>query len=370
MSGNKSIATALKKLRLQDSLFRAAYPGYPGNFTRDSIIYGLLADDSDTLERQVAFCAENQGKAADALTGEEPGKIHHELPGVDLGGAFTTYAACDTTALFLLAIARLSHDDPDVIDLYRPAISEAIGYIKSHLQDDLFYEDPALSGAQRFALHVTYWKDSALNGGEPASFPIVYTLAHIQNAAAIYEMGSMLAESSLIELGEKMFDAAFERLWAENHFIGALDGKGTTFDMPSTDSLFALYFLPPERISLDCLEEVERYTSQLETAAGYRAGLPHAQTVDRYHTDYVWVFEQAIIHAGGRRHARPHVQQVAGRVTSYLDKGFPELLHIEDEFAHHGSPLQLWSVGAARYFESVVPAPSDLEMHLDSRVVV
>ena len=50
------------------------------------------------------------------MTGEEPGKIHHELPGVKQDGLWTTYDACDTTALFLLALARLAtRGDPDVV---------------------------------------------------------------------------------------------------------------------------------------------------------------------------------------------------------------------------------------------------------------
>ena len=44
-----------------------------------------------------------EGTKVDANTGEEPGKIHHELPGVRLRNMITTYNACDTTALFLIA---------------------------------------------------------------------------------------------------------------------------------------------------------------------------------------------------------------------------------------------------------------------------
>ena len=62
------------------------------------------------------FSARHQGDHADAVTGEEPGKIHHELPGVKQDDRLTTYDACDTTALFLLALAYLAkRGDPDVV---------------------------------------------------------------------------------------------------------------------------------------------------------------------------------------------------------------------------------------------------------------
>ena len=45
---------------------------------------------------------------------------------------------------------------------------------------------PSLAEADRFALRVTYWKDSVINNGsEEPQYPVVYTLPHFQNAAAL-----------------------------------------------------------------------------------------------------------------------------------------------------------------------------------------
>lgn len=45
------IENALDLLRVEGTeLYRAAYPGYPGNFSRDSILYGMLAGDSEALQ--------------------------------------------------------------------------------------------------------------------------------------------------------------------------------------------------------------------------------------------------------------------------------------------------------------------------------
>src|SRR5690554_308240 len=128
---------ALQKLAAdQPNLYYAALPGYARNFSRDSLTYGLLADDIHALEAQVAFCANMQGSKADPITGEEPGKVHHELPGVEMRGKLTTYTACDTTALFLLAIARLAkRGNRTVLDEHQAAILRAVQYILSHIRD-------------------------------------------------------------------------------------------------------------------------------------------------------------------------------------------------------------------------------------------
>lgn len=95
------IENALDLLRVKGTeLYRAAYPGYPGNFSRDSILYGMLAGDSEALQAQVEYSAQHQGQIINPLTSEEPDKIHHELPGALINERYSTYNACDTTAFF------------------------------------------------------------------------------------------------------------------------------------------------------------------------------------------------------------------------------------------------------------------------------
>src|SRR5690242_4963430 len=85
-------------------IYQAADPGYTANFSRDSLTYALLAEDLRALRAQVEFSARHQGRRRDSETGEEPGKIHHECPGVQMRGLWTTYDACDTTALFIIGL--------------------------------------------------------------------------------------------------------------------------------------------------------------------------------------------------------------------------------------------------------------------------
>lgn len=237
---NKNEIDVLNLLRVKNTqLYMAAYPGYLGNFSRDSIIYGMLAGDRQALCAQIEFSAKNQGKNNNPINGEEPGKIHHELPGVILDNKSTAYNACDTTALFLLAIARLHESgDNKILNKYSKNIESAICYIKSHIRNGLFFEDPAICGASQYALRVTYWKDSQINNSDAEScYPIVYSLAHFQNTAAVEAIGRVLGNHDLLNFSNQMIEKGFERLWQDDHFIVALDGNGIEIDPISSDSL-------------------------------------------------------------------------------------------------------------------------------------
>jgi hypothetical protein len=85
-------------------------------------------------------------------------------------------------------------------------IKEAVEYIKSHLIDNVFYEDPKHCGNNKFALKVTYWKDSEIlkrKNGEPV-YPIAYTLAHITNLCALRCASKILNDKNLFEISLKM----------------------------------------------------------------------------------------------------------------------------------------------------------------------
>lgn len=345
---------ALKELATPaQHIYQAATPGYTSNFSRDSFTYGLLAGDLDALAAQVQVSADLQGTKADPDTGEEPGKIHHEYPGVRLRGRSTMYNACDTTALFLLAIARLAkRGNNAVLQQYEHAIERAIGYITAHVHDGIFFEDTKQSGASQFALKVTYWKDSQLNDGkQEPHYPIAYSLVHFQNKAALQEIGQLTGVSAWQQLAQKMTRMGLTRFWAGDHFIVAEDGTGQRFDTPSSDSLHALLYLEPWEIDKTQAEAIERYSEQLVTDGGYRPAIQQVGDMDTYHTHFVWVHEQALLHAAASRHGLKRTQAVAARVMPALEKGFPELLDPDKSFSGAGNPTQLWSIGAYLYFE-------------------
>ena len=348
-------AVALEALKHRDGLYQAGIPGYTSNFSRDSFTYGLLANDLAALRAQLMFSARHQGHRADAMTGEEPGKIHHELPGVKQDDRLTTYNACDTTALFLLALAHLAdRGDPEVVRRYRSNIDRALAYLDSHLIHDVFHEDTRQSGADHFALKVTYWKDSELNVSHPekaARYPIAYALVHFQCVAALRAMAELTGSIELASEADKLTQRGLAAFWRRDHFAVAVRGGADVADAVSSDSLHTLLFLEPGTIASSDLELVVRYSEQLATPFGYLPALPTDAGVDPYHTRYVWVHEQALLHAAAGCHGLQRPRDVAARVIPAFKHGFPELIDPEDGSPIAGNRTQLWSVGAYRYFE-------------------
>lgn len=341
----------LRELEIGDGLYCAGKPGYESNFSRDSIIYALLAQDLAALENQIKFSAYHQGNKADSLSGEEAGKIHHELPGVRINGKLTTYNACDTTALFLLGLSKLSETKPELLAAYITNIDRACEYIDKHVVDGIFFETPRWCGGKNFALKVTYWKDSAQNGFKPeATYPVAYALPHFQNAAALLGVGEAIGDSGVISQGNKMFQRGIDAFWKDDHFVSSIDGEGYVCDPPSSDSLHCLAYIPPEIMPEEKAEAIGLYSQNLETAFGYRAGLPNGHTVDRYHTDYVWVFEQAFIHMGALNYGLERVEEEALQVAGFLKNSFAELVGADDHMPVGNNP-QLWSIGAYKYFK-------------------
>lgn len=341
----------------QDHLYRAADPGYPGNFTRDGIIAAVLGGDTRALWAQVDYSARYQGKQADPLTGQEKGKIHHELPSVDINGASSAYNACDTTALFLSSISYLADNgEPEILDTYAEEISEAIAYIQRHIKDGLFTEDPTFAEAEKFGLKVTYWKDSALNHPERQEphYPIVYSLAHFQNADALAKVGKSLDRDDLRQQAMDMQEVGLDKLWRGDHFVTAIDASGD-IDPISSDSLSCLLYISPEDLSLGQSTVIEHYMKPLITPAGYRTGLPTMVEGDPYHTDFVWTHEQALLHAAARKHDLKDAQDITEQVVSCMDGQFPELIHAET-LKHAGNNPQLWAVQTHFYFQNPASA--------------
>ncbi len=358
-----TVSEALAQVRIDESpLYCAASPGYPCNFTRDSLTYAYLAEDIDAMRAQIAFSATHQGKKKDAATGEEPGKIHHEIDiqppyQVENEGFDTTYNACDTTALFLESLAFLAENgQPEVLQTYSVNIDAAIDYIYRHLGEDyLFREDPYYSGAsntpsRRFALKVTYWKDSVLNDKkEEPDYPIAYALPQFQNAHALRSIGRVMNRPQEIQTAEEMEQAGIKKFWRNGRFIVAIDGQVRIVDPPSSDSLHSLRYIDPNSLPKGYAESIEEDAIILETPAGYRAGIPTNGISDGYHTNYIWTHEQALLHEAAIKHRLPRAMAVSKRILSQFNGNFPELIDA-GTLEQAGNPVQLWAIGSRLYF--------------------
>lgn len=331
--------------------------GYTRNFTRDSTISGLLFEDPIMLRDQLSFCANHQGTKKDPFTGEEPGKIHHEFPGVVFRDKSTLFSACDTTALYLIGHKKYLDltRDMSLRDQQKENIQKAVEYILMHLNEkDLFIEDPRFCEANSFALDITYWKDNI--GGLPGrawgspEYPVVYTLAHIQNLAGLRCASKLLDSKDLEMKAENMKKAMEEKLYDQElgTFYVAIDKEGPVGGINS-DSLHALFYLEPGDLSRKRLEELVRSSTILETSIGYKTFVNPNYTA-------VWPFEQAMIHIGAKKFNLNHVEEVSSRVTKVLPDTDCELLTIK--IRHEGADIELWTLAAKKYFQTLqLPSP-------------
>lgn len=361
-------------------LWLAGLPGFQSLFVRDGLEAGMLAGLHEMLRNFITYSTFYQGTKYDPSTGEEPGKHPHERnplthTGVELEGKpglTTEYNACDTTALWLIALNEYTKltGDLSLLKKFKNAALSSVEYIQTHLsEDNLFFEDPRLTGASEFALNVTYWKDSVVpgrRGGKP-HYPVVYTLAHVQNLAGLRAARKLLKTRKLdypISEMAKNLDLLWDK--KAGTFDIALDSAGPIRGI-SSDSLHALYYLEPGDISPKKIEQVVDASRALETAAGYRTLASRFATMnDGYHTRTIWPYEQAKINSGARKHRLwtekndlhslgkklRHVEGVSRRVLSQLNGNNNETLVIGRgrKVTRGGNDPQLWTIAAKQYF--------------------
>ena len=372
-----SLNTGADKLKVKYGdlvLYNAGLPHFPRNFSRDSIISAILAGDMKALRDQLFFCTRRQGIKKNSLTGQEPGKIHHEYDFKKQGGWIlkgrgrrtTEYNACDTTALYLIGHWEYYNltGDTSLAKAQVENIREGLGYIRLHVKDGLFIESPAFSGSKKYALKVTFWKDSAIHdrrNGEP-TYPVVYTLAHVQNMYALRKTADLVKAAGL-DLDKQnpenlatSMSKGLEKLY--DHELGtfyiAVDARGSIRGV-SSDSLHALDYLEPGDLQEDQLERIVRASTELETPAGYRALSPKLsdKLEDKYHVSTIWPFEQAIIHKGAVKFGLKKVQEVSKRVVPYLNTN-PEIFELDGtEVKKGGCDPQLWTIAAKSYFSQM-----------------
>lgn len=358
VSTGELVNKELRRLALGDHTYMAAYPGYTSRFTRDGLVAAFLGGDKDALKAQLIDSFNHQAKLPDPLTGAEEGKLYHELPAVYVKerGQSTAYAACDTTALGLIATAALSETgDKDILEKMQPNIKKSVDYIMRHVNiNGIFYEDPSFAEADSFALKVTYWKDSVLNDAdrqEPV-YPVIYSLAHFQNASAIGRIATLIGDKDLVNVADKMMDNGIEQLWRGDHFVTAIDAGGD-IDPLSSDSLHALHYIPADKMPYGYGDKIEQYMKQLETPYGYRAGIPAQQNIDPYHM-YVWPNDNAYMNSAANTHALKEAKEITKRAAEYIpvEMGlFPELISPETG-EKAGNDWQLWALRAWQYFKA------------------
>lgn len=347
--------------------YYAGLPGYPRNFSRDTFIAGILASSTELLTSQLEVSAQYQGKRHNAQTGEWPGRIHHELPGITIDGRhnrYTTYNGCDTTPLFLIAIEALDNLDnslaKDFIKQNRANIESAINYISECLDGNGIFWEKAPKDSDGYALKVTYWKDSVLpnvKGKTEPIYPVVYPQAHFIAARSLLSASRIFNDKSLETLSNKMYVSGIKNFIRPDSYIVYRDST-EELGQPSSDELHALAYIPREFKDLLPIDSIQRRAKVLKTPFGFMC-TPEAiakQLNDSYHGDVVWVFEQAMIHYGARKFGIQDEALTAASISEIIGDG-QELFGIKTDDRGQILPVamgnkdQLWSRAANQYFE-------------------
>src|SRR3989338_7256299 len=126
-------------------LYNAGLPRFPRLFPRDLLFSAFLFRDREFLHDVLEFCASQQGTKKDAFTGEEPGKIPHEIPGVEFvheGTPYSTqFSAADTTAAYLIGLGRYRAwgGDMSFVKGQKESALRALDHILSHLDKDAVF---------------------------------------------------------------------------------------------------------------------------------------------------------------------------------------------------------------------------------------
>ncbi len=350
--------------------FAAGFPSYPANFSRDGFMAGIISGNPHILLAQLHMSARFQGTRNDPSTGEEPGRIHHELPGAVLPGrdGTTTYNACDTTSLFLIAAESLVHIDRlaglEFVTHHRASLVAAAQYVAARLDKDSLFQKAPPPGAEHYTLRVTYWKDSILPTGDGAVepiYPVIYPQAHFVAARSMLAASRLLGNKRYARLADRMYRSGIRHFLRHDGYVAFRDARGEQLQ-PSSDELHALAYIPSEYAGLLPLDNIKARAARLATPFGFQCTPTEVATTlsDRYHGDRVWVIDQAFIHYGAQRFGLDGEAFTAAAVAPYIDEGQElfkvyadddgKLLPIPD-----GNPRQLWSVAAAEYFAGRSP---------------
>ncbi len=208
---------ALLEVRRGEHRFTAAgVPWFVGLFGRDSLLPAIqrLAFNPDLGARTTRSLAHWQGRKDDAKTREQPGKILHELRVGELAhlhevSQTPSYAAVDSTLLFLIAIARhvTWTGDLTLFEELKPNVDAALGWLDRKLSEGHGYVtyDGLAEGKQPVNQS---WRDSGTGVlRDDGSYPVPpLALVEVQGYAfqAMSLVGSLLRHTGESGRGERL----------------------------------------------------------------------------------------------------------------------------------------------------------------------
>ncbi len=361
---------AMLETGLQDNFIAGGMPWFVSAFGRDSLLAAMqtLAFDPRPTEGVARLFASYQGKATDAETGEQPGKIHHELR---LGAMARlkeipqrpSYMSVDSTPLFLILIGKHAQwtGDRSLLRELRLSIDAALTWIDGDGDSD---GDGYLDYAGE--------KDSTFGiprkeGGVPEA-PIalcevqgyVY-LAKLLIAEAFRAEGALATADRLGAEAAALRERFNRDFWMEDEgcYALALEKGGRQLTVVTSNAGQVLWsgIADPDKAARTA-ERLMR--PDMNSGWGVRTLSEHEAAYNplNYHLGCVWPFDNALIVEGLRRYGLDEaaldlfadVVSAAGhfslgRLPEFY-VGFtrePDLFPARCPFAE---PMQAWSAGA------------------------
>jgi hypothetical protein len=364
-----------------DVFYAAGAPWYFTLFGRDSLWAARLTLPLgvEVARGTLRTLARLQGRADDPRTGEQPGKIPHELrrEGFSLGGMTLPplyYGTVDATPLWVCLLHdawRAGLADADVAELL-PALEAALGWLTAQTSDV-----PGVEGFVRYVsagsqgLANQGWKDSAdavhFADGTFAEGAIAlcevqgYAYEAAVSGAALLEAFDAPGAEELRAWAERLAERFRAAFWCDPDGSGetaypalALDGQGRRVDALTSN---VGHLVGTGLLNLDEEWRVARRVASPALDSGL--GLRTMSTDDvayaplSYHCGSVWPHDTAIVvhglvRAGIGEAAEPLVQGLLAGAEAF-DQRLPEL------WSGEGAPVpypaacrpQAWSAAAA-----------------------
>jgi len=358
--------------------YAAGVPWFMRLFGRDSVITAietLLVAPERALATVEALAA-LQGRAVDKRTGEERGKIPHEVQFVrgrmslDNGACF--YESVDATPLFCILLGKLPAwgAPAEGVAALLPALRAAVGWVEAALDagDGLLFYDrgPRL-------VHQG-WKDTLQPivdaAGSPLGPPLAvveaqaYAVAALRSAAELEgQLGDSSRVASLLALADELVEQIDRRFWREQlgTYALAVGADGQLADTAASNAGHVLWAgaAREERIAAVAASLL---SEELWSGWGIRTLTRRnpAYNPASYHLGGVWPHDTmmcaaALFACGRAAEARSIVGGLLA-AAQHLDHQLPELFCGFDRSAvpypvrYPGSSApQAWAAGAGVY---------------------
>ncbi|MFC4061246.1 glycogen debranching N-terminal domain-containing protein [Planomonospora corallina] len=293
----------------------AGAPWFMTLFGRDSLLTSWMALPLDqslalgTLRR----LARLQGRRADPLTEEEPGKIMHELRSGVGGHAY--YGSVDATPLFVMLLGELRRWGlhPEAVEELLPHADAALGWIEACGGPDglLWYRRKTDQGLLNQG-----WKDSVdgvnFADGALARPPVALAevqgyvhAAYLARAHIACEAGDAATERRCLERAAAIREAFNERFWLADrgYYAMGLDGSGRPVDALASNMGHCLWTGIVEE---DRAASVAAHLMSPRMFTGYGvrtlAADMGAYNPMSYHNGSVWPHDNALVAAGLMRY--------------------------------------------------------------------